>query len=464
MVLELVSMEHSLRHYCTRMLLLAWSLAVCGLLVAPHTTAAAPPGRRGPLTEREMRMARIAWKYFENNLQPATGLVNAVDNYPSTSLWDIASSLGGTVAAYELGIITPEAFDRRLNAMLTTLQKMSLFKDELPNKSYHTQTVAKVNYKNQPGEIGFSALDLGRLLIWLKIVKERYPAYAEATDRLVLRWNFCHVLDKFGSMYGALLDASSQVKYVQEGRLGYEEYAAKGFQLWGFKTDRASKPEPYSEIAILGVNIPYDSRDPRKLGAHNYVVSESYILDGIELYWDLASDRSTDEQVHSDTWIANAAQRIYQVQATRYRTTGMLTARTEHQLDGPPFFVYDTIYTDGYTWNTITEDGQYVPQFAAVAFKAVLGLWVLWQTDYTDILLNTIVDLYDPAKGFYEGLYENGSGPIKTFTANSNGVILEALLYKVQGKLLRFGAGSGESLWERAWQEPSIREAQCLPK
>ena len=31
------------------------------------------PGRNGPLNEREMEMAKIAWKYFENNYQPSTG-------------------------------------------------------------------------------------------------------------------------------------------------------------------------------------------------------------------------------------------------------------------------------------------------------------------------------------------------------------------------------------------------------
>src|SRR5262245_12124471 len=128
MVLELVSMEHSPRHYGTRMFLFACRLAVCGLLVVLQTAAAAPPARRGPLTEPEIRMARIAWQYFENNLQPTTGLVNAVDNYPSTTIWDIASTLGGTAAAYDLGIITPEAFDRRVSALFTTLQQMSLFK------------------------------------------------------------------------------------------------------------------------------------------------------------------------------------------------------------------------------------------------------------------------------------------------------------------------------------------------
>jgi len=419
------------------------------------------PGRNGALTAEELHMAKVAWKYFENNYQPDTGLVNAVDNFPSTTMWDIASYLGGLMAAYELCIIDNNTFATRLTTILNTLNSLDFFRNELPNKVYNSKTAAKVNYANEPGEVGFSATDLGRLLIWLKIIKERYPEHAEAIDRFVLRWNFCHVLDRFGTMYGAVLDDKKNVLYLQEGRLGYEEYAAKGFQLWGFNTTRASKPEPYEVIPIFGIDVPYDSRDPRKLGAHNYVVCESYNLDALELNWDRAQDRSTDDLHHSDTTTADFASRVYLAQERRYQQKGILTARTEHQLNGAPYFVYDTIYTDGYAWNTITEKGESVPQFAALAFKGALGLWAIWQTPYTDLLFSTIVNQYNPEKGYYEGFFENGTGIINTFTANNNGVMLEALLYKVQGKLLRFGAT--DSLWNRVVADKLQGQDQCYP-
>ena len=423
------------------------------------------PGQNGLLTQREMELALIAWKYFENNYQPATGMVNAADQYPSTSMWDLASYLGGMVAALELGIIDRSQFDSRLSPLMRTLRSLSFFQDELPNKAYNTQTAEKVNYNNKPGEIGFSALDLGRLLIWLKIVKERYPEYGDDIDAFVLRWNFCKVIDRCGTMYGAVLGDNNQVRYLQEGRLGYEEYAAKGFQLWGFDTTRASLPEPYHFAQIYGIDIPYDARDPRELGAHNYVVSESYILDGIELNWDLACDGSCQDLVHTDRIMPDFAGRIYRAQEERFRRTGILTARTEHQLDGPPYFVYDTIYSDGYPWNTISEEGKYLPQFAAMAMKAAFGLWALWQTPYTDQLFESASKLYDPEKGFYEGRFEKSGELIKAFTANNNGIILEALLYKVRGKLLRF-ADHRSGLWERTVE--SERESgkcfQSAPK
>lgn len=423
-----------------------------------------PQARQGELTEKEMDMARIAWKYFENNYQEPTGLVNAVNNYPSVTWWDAASYLAGMVSAYELKIIEKEEMDRRLIAFIGTLNRLDLFRGELPNKAYNTQTAAKVDYGNQPGEIGYSALDLGRLLIWLYIVKHRYPEYATGIDQAILRWNFCNVVDENGTMFGALLEKDKPVQYLQEGRLGYEEYAAKGFQLWGFDTSQASDPEPYATINLYGYDVPYDTRDPRKLKAHSYVVTESYVLDGIELGWDLTDDRTGHNYSYTNEWMAEFALQIYRVQEERYKQTGIITARTEHQLAGPPYFVYDTIYTDGFAWNTISENGEYLPQFSAVAVKGAMGMWVLWDTEYTDLLFDHISHLYDRDKGFYEGIFENGTGRINTFTSNNNGITLEILLYKQQGKLLKYHDDIAPSLWEKALESPFGYEGQCLPR
>lgn len=423
-----------------------------------------PKPRHGKLTEKEMDMARIAWKYFENNFQESTGLVNAVNNYPSVTWWDAASYLAGMTSALELGIIEKEEFDRRLIRFLTTLNTMQLFKGELPNKAYNTQTAAMVDYGNQPGEIGYSALDLGRLLIWLHIIKNRYPEYSTGIDSAVLRWNFCNVVDETGTMFGALLEKDKPVQYLQEGRLGYEEYAAKGFQLWGFDTSQASMPEPYSTINLYGYDIPYDTRDPRKLKAHSYVVTESFVLDGVEMGWDLTSDKTPHDDNYSNEWMAEFALQIYRVQEARYENTGIITARTEHQLAGAPYFVYDTIYTDGYAWNTISEVGEYLPQYSAVAVKGAMGIWALWDTEYTDLVFDHISNLYDREKGFYEGMFENGTGLINTFTSNNNGITLEILLYKQEGKLLTYLDNPPVSLWDKALESPFGYEGQCLPR
>ncbi|RVV96571.1 DUF3131 domain-containing protein [Mesobaculum littorinae] len=419
--------------------------------------------RRGFLDEREMRAAKIAWHYFDTYTQEETGLANSVGSYPSTTLWDTASYMSGLVAAYELCLIEKPEFDRRAMRLLTTLKGLDLFRKELPNKVYHTRTGEKVNYANKPGEIGFSALDIGRFMIWLRIMKNRYPYLGNSIDAILLKWDFSNVIDDEGLMRGAYVNKKTgETVYAQEGRLGYEEYAAKGFALWGFKPVLAHRAEPFLTASMFGVAVPYDGRDPRVFSSQNYVVTESYLQDGLELGFDLPHDDSTPAWLHSDGWRAEFADRIYAVQEARWRQTGFMTARSEHNVKGSPYFVYDSIFSDGYPWNTVTPRGDYSPKHAAVAAKAALGMWSLWDTDYTDVLFDAMIELYDPERGMYEGLYEGGEGRVEVVTANNNGIILAALLHKVQGPILTPYTGETE-VWYTAYRDQNIREKRNYP-
>jgi hypothetical protein len=419
--------------------------------------------RRGPLTEQEMGIARQAWGYFASFTQEKTGLANSVGRYPSTTLWDTASYISGAVAAHELGLIRKDEFDRRMFKLLGTVRNLKLFRGELPNKVYQTETGEMVDYANKPGEVGFSALDIGRFLVWLRILKHRYPYLGNSIDGVLLRWNFSRVVDQDGTLRGARLGKNGEVVYVQEGRLGYEEYAAKGFMLWGFTPTAARQVAPLGVFPICGVDVPFDARDPRVFQAQNYVVTEGYVLDGIELGWDLPGDHESDDATHTDGWRAEFADRIYKAQECRYETTGYMTARSEHNVQGGPFFVYDTIFASGYPWNTVTPRGDYSPDYAAIATKAAFSMWVLWDTPYTDILYEAVSGLFEPKSGYYEGLYENGSGPITTFTANNNGILLAALLYKAQGKLLTPPRRPGAEVWFTAMRDGEQRDRRNLP-
>lgn len=422
------------------------------------------PGRTGPLNEREMEMAKTAWKYFENNYQSSTGLVNSVDNYPSTTLWDIGSYIAALVSAKELDLINNRMFDERLSKLLGTMNKIEFFNNELPNKSYNTKTLEKTLYNNDPGDNGYSAIDIARYLLWLKIVKERYPKYANEIDLHVLKFNFSKMINDKGALFGSSLSPSGKIQYHQEGRLGYEEYAAKCLALWGFNTTAASKLEPYSFKKIYDIDIPVDDRDLRKYGAHNAIVTETFMLDGIEFNWDLPDDKDSDYITHTDTIMKQEfADRIYKVQETRFFQDGILTARSEHQLDTAPYFVYDAIYSDGYRWNTLDTRGQFVPHFAAVSSKAAILMWALYETPYTDFLFYTVRRLQNPQRGIYEGIYEQSNKPIYTYTTNNNGIILEALLYKTQGKLLKFNKNF-ESLWDQYIREGRADEKGILEK
>jgi hypothetical protein len=153
---------------------------------------------------------------------------------------------------------------------------------------------------------------------------------------VLLRWNFSNIVDRDGTLRGARLGNKGEVVYVQEGRLGYEEYAAKGFMLWGFAPTAARQAAPLGVFPICGVDLPFDARDPRVFQTQNYVVTEGYVLDGIELGWDLPGDHESDDATHTDGWRAEFADRIYRAQECRYETKGHLTARSEHNVQGAP--------------------------------------------------------------------------------------------------------------------------------
>jgi len=78
--------------------------------------------------------------------------------------------------------------------------------------------------------------------------------------------------------------------------------------------------------------------------------------------------------------MAHIADNIYKVQELRYKKEKILTARTDHMIKKPPFFVYDSIFASGYPWNTISDKNVYVKKAALVATEAAFGMWVLWNT------------------------------------------------------------------------------------
>ncbi len=444
-------------------LIIIQTFSRAGLFARDIRPAHKPIPRQGPLTEREMKWARIAWKYFENNVNPRTGLAGAQPNYAPFTMWDLAAHIAAIIAAYELKIIDSHEFDMRIRKILIWMNHMKFFRDTLPNQFYSADHGKMVDWANKPGELGWSALDLGRLLIWLKILKERHPIYAELVDKAVMRWNWSKLVDREGSIFGASYFQRKKDMFIhyQEGRLGYEEYCARGYGLWGADTTKASEIEPYSTVRVYDQDIPFDARDPENIHAPNFVVSESYVLDGIENNWDFPNDKNRDVTKHSDKMVADFAWRIYKAQEARYIHTGILTARTEDAVDRPPYFVYGTILGLGIPWNTVSHEGKPMPELACLNTKAALGLWVLFKSEYTDLLADAVDSLYDPDKGFYVGRYETTGKINKAITLNGNGVILEILLYKQTGKLLIHSGR--KTYWDLFFEKHSLPEKALPP-
>ena len=399
------------------------------------------------LCDEDLEAAKIAWTYYENNYQPKTGLVNSVNNYTSTTMWDTGSAIAATIAAHDFGFIDQKNFDDRIVALIKTLSSMKLFNDEAPNKVYSTTTGKMVDYRNQPSEegIGVSTLDLARLVSWMNTLICKYPKFTTHANRVLSRWDYDRLI-KNGQMYGLAKDAvTKKIRVLQEGRLGYEQYAGKVFQQIGFDQSVAADYENKfrSGMDIYGVPVAFDSRDPRVLGAYNYVVTESYGLDAMEHGYD---DVNTP-----------LVRNIFDVQRERWKRTGIVSAISEDNVDRKPYFIYNTIFTAGLPWNTTTDRGVQYNELKSVSTKAAFTMAMLFPNEeYSQVLTEQVESAYDPKKGWYSGVYENGGGYNKATTANTNGIVLSTLLYKKYGSMFEICNACGRQIK----LDPSIFKSQ----
>ncbi|HSG40461.1 MAG TPA: DUF3131 domain-containing protein, partial [Thermoanaerobaculia bacterium] len=178
------------------------------LHLASHSEAREAPALAAPqardLTDEEMQWARAAWSYFTEQARnlapppppgaaqpgaaavpeqrplprpavPINVLVPARSGVPYATMWSIGDQVAALVLARKLEIIEEREFDRRFSAILGFLNGMPLAFDRLPNRTYHVETGAPLNAAFEPGMAGWSSIDIGRLLIWLRIAAVEFP-------------------------------------------------------------------------------------------------------------------------------------------------------------------------------------------------------------------------------------------------------------------------------------------------
>ncbi len=379
------------------------------------------------LSEEDIQIAKIAWKYFENNYIEETGFVNSVDKYPGTTLWDVTSYLHALTSAYEIGIIKHTEFDYKLNKILSSMATMKLFKDKLPNKSYNTYNLAMIDYDNHPTQegIGWSAMDIGRFFSFTYRLMKDYPEYFPKMKKVISRWHIEEIIED-ATLHGIGFNfKDKRMMKVQEGKLGYEEYVAKGYSLMGFDVSEAMKYTDFIKfVKILGIQIAADTREVKFFPAYNYILSEPYILDGIEYGWDINSKE--------------LAYRVFLVQKRRAKQTKRLIAVSEGHLDTFPYFVYNSIYSNKDKWICTSSDGEIVNDMKTFSTKAAFAWYTLFDDDYAKKIYEKAITLQDKNKGFYSGYYQNTGKINYALTANTNAVILECLRYKVFGPIDRF--------------------------
>ena len=377
----------------------------------------------GVTSDTDIAHAKIAWRYFQNNTDPVTGLVNSTDNYPSTTMWETGSYFVATVAADLMDLITPAQAQARLGMALDTLWSMRLFDDALPNKAYDVRSGDLVDYSNEPVArgLGWSALDIARMVGALGLVDAHYPQLAPKTARLIARWQLSQMITD-GQLIGGNM-ADGQLRRDQEGRVGYEQYAAKAMMLYGFDTYRAYQAQTHLMVKdVLGHPVPVDTRLHRNV-TPSFTVSEPYLFDGLEFGFDARSLRF--------------ATAIYQAQEARYTQQGILTAVSESHIDEPPYFVYSSVWGGGAPWSVLTFRGDRMDSKRTLTTKTAFAWDALFGTDYTRLLVDAVAPLGDRTRGWPEGIYEIDGSTNTSVTVNTNAVVLASLAFRAHGPLRR---------------------------
>ena len=357
--------------------------------------------------ERFTEAARVAWNYLQRHTQPATGFM--VGAYPFATIWDVGSMVAALYSAHALHLVDDHDYRSRMLALLATLQRLTLYENHSFNKAYEAHTGAATTPH------GVSVIDLGRLLVWLKIVGVD-PAFAPQVDAVVRRTDFTRLVHG-GYLWGETETKSGDKQEYQEGTLGYEQYAAQGFALWGHHAERALNLDQNAlPITVNGQALVADYRRFDRL------TPEPFLLWGLEL--GLSSEA------------AGLARRMLYAQEARYRQTGRLTVVGEDAIDQPPYwFYYYCVYANGQDFAIDTQSRfAFVDSPRWVSAKAAFAFHALMPTPYTDLAMQAVTKGARSASGAWaSGMFEDTNASTRSDSLNTAAVILTAALYDRHG-------------------------------
>jgi len=376
-----------------------------------------------PLTAQEQQYAETAWAYFAQNTDAQTGLVPSVRKFQSMTMWDQGGYLMATTAAYKLGLISRDEATGRMLRVFNSAARLPLYQGKLPNKAYNITTLAMTDYANKPTPqgIGWSALDIMRFITGMLVVTETFPELLPYAQRIIRAWDIAQ-LSEAGRFRGLAVRGKTNGRYVQEGRIGYEQYAGRAGMKIGLPVDIAAQYDPILRWqGYYGLNLPGDARTAKTHGVSALTTSEPFLLEALEMGW-------RDDAF----WVAS---HVFDAQVFRYNQTGQITALSEDHIKGPPYFAYNAILVDHEPFKTVTASRIDASNKRTISTKASFGWWATLRHPYTQELIKTVEHLQTDY-GWYAGVFEADMSPNAILTLNTNAVILEALHYKFFGPFL----------------------------
>ena len=380
-----------------------------------------PAANRQVQDQRYEQAARAAWQVIDRGYSSSTGFATAQPSWPYPTIWDIASTLGAYYSARGLGLISDQEYGQRVSRALETLKKARLYNGIAYGRNYDVSNGELVGPDQKPhaNGTGYSAIDIGRLLVWLAIIARNDPALAPAATAVARRIDATRAL-RDGYMRGEELSKKTgRPSNYQEGRIGYEQYAGTGFTLWDMNAAQAVNLQANASVgSVFGIPIMRDKRGLDRL------TSEPIILYGLELGW--------------DPGMRELAWQTLSAQAARFLKTGQVTIASEDALNKEPYyFYYYCIYCSGkefvinvHTPGVELTEPRWVSTKATFAWHALLPSKYSWQA------METVAVALDEKSGWATGVYEGSGKSTQTYSLNTAAIILEAALYRKTGKPL----------------------------
>jgi hypothetical protein len=405
---------------------LAWAPGTAAQAPAPMT-ASAPAG----LTDADRQMlldaARTAWAFADANYNPATGWINSVEEYEYATVWDIGSGLMALYCADQLDLLDGDEYDRRMRRALQSLIDARLFEGAAFNKMYNTRTGAIAGRAGQESTTsergyGWSVLDLGRLLAVLRVIDQTQPQYRDLMMQVVNRLDYTRLIQG-GYLRGEDLNRGGRLRKYQEGRVGYEQYAAAAFAAWGHTAENAlNLGRNTYPVPVLGVPVMGDRR------GDEHLTSEPFVMMGLELGW-------TPE-------IRALAANVLAAQEARWKQTGTVTIVNEDALTGPPYFLYYSVYSSRRPFNVEVPAGApRGPTPRTVSVKAAHAWHALLPNAYTRLGIDRVQGARTP-QGWGAGVFEESGRVSGGRNVNTAAVVMEAALYAQRGRPLIEGTGT----------------------
>lgn len=364
-----------------------------------------------PLSRNDLLLAKKAHYYFKRNYRKETGLWDSVQGYSHTTMWDIASGIAATLSLEALGIVNSESTRNQLNLTLDTLYRLPLYNDELPNREYSTKTAMPSgrNSDTKRNGNGWSALDIGRLLIWLNILQIQHPEFQDRVTAISQKWKLERAVNN-GTLYGVNYTSGKEY-YRQEGRNGYLQYAAQGFIWFDYDVSLPNLTDYLKQVEIEGTTLPIDVRNVP------FFTSDPFVLASIEYG-------------QHQAW--NKIESIYQVHMVKWKEQGIISAYAEDAMNKNPWFAYNNLYYYGKPWTSVSPSGKIIENPQVFSNKVAFGFSVIFHDNFSRRLYDEVLENSLHSRSIPTGKYEN-DGSNTAFNINTNSMILVALWYKSRG-------------------------------